>query len=305
VRRAAAPLPEAVTSNRAAFTQYSTEVQRAPFVFVAMPASNIYNPVFGPAPSSSLLPSYGSTTKLNETDLTSGMVGDTLSILVERVQLTGGVRFQQIKVTNFDQTTGAVTNQYDKSAPTPMVGLVVKPWQHVSLYGNYIEGLQQGPIAPLGAANAGEVFAPFRSKGYEAGVKVDFGRIATTLAVFQITPPNAFLNPDTNVFGINGEQRNRGLEFSVFGEVMDGLRLLGGTSYIDAELTKTEGGLNQGNKAPILPFQLTLYGEWDLPFLKALPHQPRDPRVFAVCQSGEYAKGSGMDPMGSRRPISL
>jgi hypothetical protein len=38
-----------------------------------------------------------------------------------------------------------------------------------------------------------------------------------------------------------------------FGEVVDGLRLLGGTTYIDAELTKTQDGINQGNKVPILP----------------------------------------------------
>ena len=25
-----------------------------------------------------------------------------------------------------------------------MVGLVVKPWQNVSVYGNYIQGLQEG-----------------------------------------------------------------------------------------------------------------------------------------------------------------
>ncbi|SLM50103.1 putative tonB-dependent receptor protein [Nitrospira japonica] len=252
------------------FTQYSGETQRSPFATAAMPASNIYNPVLVPGPPSSLLPSYGTTTKINETDLSSGMFGDTLSILDERVQLTGGVRFQQIKVTNFNQATGAVTDQYDKSAPTPMLGLVIKPWQHVSLYGNYIEGLQQGPTAPVGSANAGEVFAPFKSNGYEAGVKADFGRIITTLAAFQITQPSAFINPATNVFSVDGQQRNRGVEFSVFGEVMDGLRLLGGTSYIDAELTKTESGINQGNKATVAPFQLTFYGEWDLPFLKAL-----------------------------------
>ena len=44
-----------------------------------------------------------------------------------------------------------------------------------------------------------------------------------------------------------------------FGEVVDGLCLLGGTTYIDAELTKTQDGINQSNKVPILPFPFTLY----------------------------------------------
>ncbi|MGC4097117.1 MAG: TonB-dependent receptor [Nitrospira sp.] len=287
----------------AAFTQYSTETQRSPFATYAMPASNIYNPVFAPSPPSSLLPGYGSVAIISETDLMSGMFGDTLSILNERVQLTGGVRFQQVKVTNFNQATGAVVDSYDKSAATPMVGLVVKPWQHVSFYGNYIEGLQVGPTAPVGAANAGEVFSPFRSKGYEAGVKVDFGRITTTLAGFQLTQPNAFINPVTNVFGIDGEQRNRGVEFTVFGEVIDGLRLLGGTSYIDAKLTKTEGGVNQGNEAAVAPFQLNFYGEWDLPFMKTLTLTSRVTHAssqFVNFENTQRVKGWTQWDLGAR-----
>ncbi|ULA62110.1 MAG: Ferrichrome-iron receptor [Nitrospira sp.] len=101
-------------------------------------------------------------------------------------------------------------------------------------------------------------------------ISLSRGKAFTTLAAFHITQPSAFINPATNTFSVEGEQRNRGLEFNVFGEVAEGLRLLGGTSYIDAELTKTEGGVNQGNKAAVAPFQLTLYGEWDVPFLHAL-----------------------------------
>jgi hypothetical protein len=70
------------------------------------------------------------------------------------------------------------------------------------------------------------------------------------------------------VFVVDGERRHRGVEFTVFGEVTDQIRLLDGTSYIDAELTKTESGVNQGNKAPVFPFQFTLYGEWDFPLVK-------------------------------------
>ncbi|MGC4097123.1 MAG: TonB-dependent receptor [Nitrospira sp.] len=253
----------------AAYTQYAREFRKAT-TSTAVPASNIYNPVLVAAPPASFIQSYDNMQKENDSYLSSGMLGDTLSVLDERVQLTAGVRFQQIKNTNFNTTSGAVTDKYDKAAATPMVGLVVKPWKNVSLYGNYIEGLQQGPTAPLTAVNAGEIFAPFVSKGYEAGIKVDFGRITTSLAGFQLTQPSAFINPDTNVFEVGGEQRNRGVEFMVFGEVTEELRLLGGTTYMDTELTKTESGLNQGNSANNPPFQLTVYGEYDVPFLNVL-----------------------------------
>nr|UKE85301.1 TonB-dependent receptor [Pectobacterium sp. PL152] len=74
-----------------------------------------------------------------------------------------------------------------------MVGVVVKPWQHVSLYANYIEGLSKGDIAPANASNPGQVLAPYKSKQYEAGVKVDALGTISTLSVFQITKPSGAL----------------------------------------------------------------------------------------------------------------
>jgi hypothetical protein len=78
----------------AAYTQYTRDFLRNQTVYPC-PVSNIYNLVFAPAPSSSLMPSYDIVQKLNETGLSSAMLGDTLSIFDERVQLTAGVRFHQ------------------------------------------------------------------------------------------------------------------------------------------------------------------------------------------------------------------
>src|SRR3546814_17551790 len=75
---------------------------------------------------------------------------------------------------------------------------------------------------------------------------LDFGRFATTLAAFQITQPSGFTDPITNVFSVDGEQRNRGLELNVFGELRDDFRILGGLAYTRGELTKTRVGVNEG-----------------------------------------------------------
>ncbi len=74
-------------------------------------------------------------------------VSDTVSFLDDRVFVTVGARHQKLRVTNYAYT-GEVDSKYDDSATSPVYGLVVKPWQHVSLYANHIEGLQQGPTAP-------------------------------------------------------------------------------------------------------------------------------------------------------------
>ena len=48
-------------------------------------------------------------------------------------------------------------------------------------------------------------------------------------------------------YGYYGEQRNQGLEFSLDGELSRGLRVIAGASLIDATLTRTAGGVNQGD----------------------------------------------------------
>ncbi|MCY1274939.1 Ferrichrome receptor FcuA [compost metagenome] len=234
------------------------------------PLSNIYNPVFGPGPDKSLLPDPDDARKMGELGLSGMTLADTLSIFDERLQLTLGARLQEIDSTSFNQT-GGITARYKEDKLTPMVGIVVKPWQYVSLYANYIEGLQAGSVAPDTAANAGEVFAPYVTEQYEVGTKVDFDGLGASLSLYQITQPSAFIDPGTNIFGVHGEQRHRGLDFNVFGDVGSGIRLLGGAAYIDSRLTKTQGGVNEGNRGAAVPeWRFVLGAEWDTPFIQGL-----------------------------------
>lgn len=232
-------------------------------------SSNIYNP--GPAPFPDLTGFRSDAPKTSAATLTSFAVTDSLYFLDDRVQLILGARHQNVRQKGWNATTGLQTADYDESAVTPAVGIVVKPWETVSLYANYIEGLSQGPTAPAGALNSGEAFAPIRSKQYEAGVKVDLGAITATASLFQIEQPSGFLNPATNVFGLDGEIRNRGIELNVFGEVTDDLRLLGGVAFMDGVQTKTLNGTNDGKKAVGIPdVQLNIGTEWDMPFVDGL-----------------------------------
>ncbi|MFZ5875581.1 MAG: TonB-dependent siderophore receptor [Nitrospirota bacterium] len=226
--------------------------------------SNIYAPTFVAAPSLAPLP--GDIPKINETDLTSVGLADVLSMMDDRVTVVMGARWQQVKVDDQD----SATPNYDESAISPGFGLVVKPRGNISVYGNVIQGLSQGPTAPSGTTNAGEVFPPSKSMQYEAGVKVDSGRVGTTLAVFQIEKPSETTDA-TNTFNVDGKQRNRGIEASVFGEPAPGVRVLGGAMFLDGTLVKTDGGLNDGNTATDAgDINLNLGGEWDTPFVRDL-----------------------------------
>jgi iron complex outermembrane receptor protein len=243
-----------------------------PFTEGELFPGSIYNPVFGAEPARA---AFGPLNR--RSDITTSSIGfaDTLSVLDERIQFTAAVRYQKIDATNYNRNNNRFTSAYESDAWTPAFGLVVKPWQNVSVYASYIEGLETGTTVPSNYANAGEVFAPYVSKQYEAGVKVDWGTVTTTLAVFQIARPSTIDIASTSgglpTLALNGEQRNRGLELNAYGELMPGIRLLSGVTFLDARQTKTARGALDGERAHGAPrVRVVVGGEWDTPFIDGL-----------------------------------
>ena len=229
--------------------------------------SNIYAPTYTANPNIAS----PAANKTAAGSLTSIGFADTLSAAEKRVQLTLGARLQRVTADGFNAVSGALTSTIDQNALSPAVALVVKPWSNVSLYGNFIQGLQQGVVVGAGFTNAGAVLPPFKATQFEVGVKVDWGTLTTTLSLFQITQPNQITDVATNTVTQNGETRNRGLELNVFGEVAKGVRLLGGLSLMDSILTKTAGGTTDGWRAAGSPdVQLNIAGEWDPSFARGL-----------------------------------
>jgi iron complex outermembrane receptor protein len=253
------------------FNLNATAVQQilgAGYTFGQNYNTNIYNPTYVPSPNlPTPMANLSSITYLN-----SLAVADTLSAADKRVQLTVGARLQQVASTNYNRFTGVPTASYDQTALTPSVALVLQPfWQNVSFYGNWIQGLQQGTVVCTTYSNAGEVFPPYKTTQYEAGVKVDWGRLTTTASLFQISQPSTIVNVATNTLFVGGEQRNQGLELNFFGELSEGVRVLGGAMFLSGVLSKTQGGLTDGWIAPFTPgAQCNIGGEWDTPFARGL-----------------------------------
>ncbi|QPB23427.1 TonB-dependent siderophore receptor [Rhizobium sp. 007] len=232
--------------------------------------TNLFDPLFRPEQD---VPQPSHVPKVSENTFYGFALSDTMSMLDERVQLTLGGRWQHIDTENFSPVTGDVTSSSDEAAVTPLAGIVVKPWENVALYANYVEGLSVGDTAPTTAVNAGETLAPYRSKQYEIGTKIDLGRVAVTVSAFQIEKPFGQLETRGSdlVFVEGGEQRNRGVELSIFGEVTPEIRVLGGVTFIHGELTKTNSATTQGNTPIGVPsVQVNVGAEWDTPFLPGL-----------------------------------
>lgn len=239
-------------------------------------AGDLYNPVAVPPPA----PNFFTGGDLNdpgvteEVDNRSFALADMITFWDGRMIATLGARFQEIETTSFDYDTGAQVSQYADDAVTPAFGLVYKATEAVSVYANYAEALTPGQIAPgtVGAIpilNAGEITAPFRSKQYEAGVKLDQGTFGGAVSVFSITQPSAIVIG--NLFVVDGEQEHRGVELSFYGEPAPGLRVLGGATVLNAERERTQDGAFDGKTAIGVPErQANLNLEYDLPALPGL-----------------------------------
>jgi iron complex outermembrane receptor protein len=211
------------------------------------------------------LPRYSSST------LSSLAFADTVSALEKRIQVTAGFRVQRVQSTNFNTTTGLKTSGYDKTALSPAVMAVFKPLENVSVYGNWIQGLQQGITVGTSYANAGEIFSPYKSTQYELGVKADLKKFILTFDVFQISQPSTVYDVSTNIMSLNGEQRNRGLELNIAGEIVHGLYATGGLMLLDPVLKKTQGGLYDGQRAPnASPVNFNMGLNYLIPFAKGL-----------------------------------
>jgi iron complex outermembrane receptor protein len=236
-------------------------------------ATSAYQPTSLYAPPAMALPTlttFGNALSdprtTNKVKLVSGAVADSMGFLNDRVLLTLGVRRQRIEQTGYAYNTGKQNARYDDSANTPIAAVVYKASKRVSLYANYIESLQQGAVAGSTAVNVGQIFAPYTSRQKEVGAKYDAGRFGANVALFTTSQPQGVLDPASKVFGIDGEQRNRGAELSAFGEPLRGLRVLGGVTLLDAVQRRTAGGLTNGNDVIGVPnAQMNLGFDWDVP----------------------------------------
>jgi iron complex outermembrane recepter protein len=252
-----------------------TTNKKAAYAGSASINTNIYSPTYVALPdyiyNVGPISSPGIT---GRTQLRSLALSDTLGFLDERLLVTLGVRRQKLMVASYayavDGVPGQKNSEYQKYTNSPVVGANFRISDQWAVYANHIEALTQGGEAPVNfngkaVTNAGQVFKPYKAKQNEVGVKWDAGNVGSSLGLYQIKQPSAYVDA-TNTYVVDGEQRNRGIEWSFYGQPVDGFRILGGANYIKPELVKTQGGLNDGNDAiGVARFQANAGVEWTIP----------------------------------------
>jgi iron complex outermembrane receptor protein len=164
---------------------------------------------------------------------------DTLK-LTDSWSVLAGLRYTQF-VDNAFSTKGALTASYPADKTTPTIALMYKPAADTTVYGSYVEALEQAATAPTSTVNANQTFAPVKSKQSEIGVKTERGFWNASAALFRIERGAQYTNAG-NVFVSDGQTKYQGFEFNTVVQAAKNLSIEGGIMLLDATLEDAAPG---------------------------------------------------------------
>ncbi|WP_292532694.1 TonB-dependent siderophore receptor [Methylocystis sp.] len=192
------------------------------------------------------------------------------------IHVMAGFRYQKIIQENNTLTAVApparlnlTTPRLEKDAVTPRFGLLWRPQEWVSVYGNYTEGFASNGVSQV---YPGDLVPPSNAKSWEAGIKFEFfgGKLRATADYYELTKTNVPItdNNPAHVCGlgscvlIGGEARSKGPELDIQGEVLPGWNLIVTYTNQDVRVTKGtsigfgQGGTEPGQRFPNVPRNL-------------------------------------------------
>ncbi len=138
----------------------------------------------------------------------------------------------------------------DNWAPT--YGINYAPTDKINIFMAHAEAMTRGTVVSGNYDNDGEMLDPQKTKSNEVGVKIKIGNNASaTLSYFEMTRPNSIEvdNPDGSIGKLwknNGENKYKGVDFSISGEIAPKWNAFGGFEYLDGRQKKTDRGKFDG-----------------------------------------------------------
>jgi iron complex outermembrane receptor protein len=169
--------------------------------------------------------------------------------LADNLKLLIGGRFDSVRS---EQRFGDFSEDNSDAAFSPRVGLVYQPSKTIALYASYSKS-----FVPVGGRSATNTpFEPERGTQYEIGVKADLieNRLSATLSAYDIAKTNvSTADPNDPDFSIQvGEQRGRGIDLDIAGEILPGWNIIASYAYLDAKITK-DNRFDVGNRLNNIP----------------------------------------------------
>lgn len=204
-----------------------------------VPTINVFNPVYGF--SQYLNDPLGPVTN-NKNEWYGIYVQDQIA-LWDKWQLLFGSRFDHAEYGTSTPTSNS-TKQADEFSPR--AGLMYHPVSWLGIYADYVKTFN---AVNTGTTISGDLPDPEKSKEYEAGLKGEWldGKLSANLAFYELTKSNVqtpLPAPFANRVAVTGEQRSRGIELDLRGQLTDYWNLIATYAYTDTEVTKDSGAFD-------------------------------------------------------------
>ncbi|HTE10054.1 MAG TPA: TonB-dependent receptor [Chitinophagaceae bacterium] len=212
---------------------------------------NIYKPVYGVSPLSN---SFDRSKSLRERGVhyynayTGLYLQDELNFFDSKLRLTLAGRYTTLK------TGDVYSGSYKRSRFTPRIGLSYSIDKNTAAY--FVS--DQSFMENYGADWQGKSFGPVVGANLELGIKRDWmhGKWNSAVSVYQITRNNvlttdyAHSNPNTGQYYSreSGQQRTRGIEADIKGQILPNLDVVINYAYTEAKITKDEDPKVIGNQ---------------------------------------------------------
>jgi catecholate siderophore receptor len=197
---------------------------------------------------------------------------DVLAFYVQD-QVSIGDHFDVVAGLRYDRFELAVENLFNSQVFrrtddlwSPRLGLIFKPMEPLSLYLSYSRSfLPQSGDQFLSLDLTSAALEPEKFDNYELGLKWDIRpTLAFSAALYQLDRTNTRAPLSGGVVVLTGEQRSKGLELELRGEIMKNWQLSAGYALQDAEIRSTTAAAPAGREVPQVPrHQASLWTRYD------------------------------------------
>ncbi|WP_151799960.1 TonB-dependent receptor [Acinetobacter nosocomialis] len=213
--------------------------------------TNIFNPELENwAP---LDTSIAAETNNSNTFETYGIYLQDLMTVTDQLKVLVGLRYDNLSQDRNNKVKSQILNRTDNTY-SPRIGLVYQPLSNLSLYTSYNRSFQPLADSFVLYTNSADL-SPTKTENVEVGAKWDVNdQLNVTLALFEMSQTN-IQNQDPanpNQALLAGEQKTKGVELSLTGQLTDQLSVLAGYSYMDGKIEKSTVGFT-GNHSALTP----------------------------------------------------
>ncbi|MGR2824761.1 TonB-dependent siderophore receptor [Acinetobacter sp. 1124_18A] len=217
-----------------------------------------------------------------------GIYLQDLMTVTDQLKVLVGLRYDNLSQDRNNKVKSQILNRTDNTY-SPRIGVVYQPVSNISLYTSYNRSFQPLADSFVLYKNSDDL-SPTKTENIEVGAKWDVSdQLNVTLALFEMSQTNIQNQDPNDPKGLSailaGEQKTKGVELSVAGQLTDQLSVLAGYSYMDGKIEKSAIGLT-GNHSALTPNNTA--NLW-------LKYQINDHWYAAVGGRGESSRFSASD----------